>query len=1157
MIRCPRGRALAAVAIVVGAMLVCAAGDAFAGHLRGVTISWRSTANPGEVEFRFQYAGRWSALGTPPVGTSHSETVNFGDGLTGVATGPITSINPAEDWFVADLRVVHAYAGPGPYTAFYSNYSRMSGVRNAAPMMRLETLVRPMSGNSSPTSGSPPPVISISVGSQAGFVVPAFDVDADSLRFRLSTAAESGISSQPPGLSIDPATGRVTWNTGTLGAGALYAVQFTVEDLDASGEMRSKIPIDLTLRIARSSGSLPTIAIGPPGPWSVQTGTPITFTVTGVDLDPGDKITLGSGSLPVGATMTPAVGAARTSPVASTFQWTPAPSQGGSYTLTFIATDTSFNRASATVSMAVQSHQPPTVACGPPVTAVPNSPVPISVAIQDAGGEALTVVWSVDGSVVRTDSVTASPTGTTVTLAQAFGTVGAHTVAVTVRDSGNASAACSTVVNVSKSDQVISFQPIGDRAFGDSPFALSATASSNLPVLFAVIAGPAAVTNGSLITIFGPGLVVVRASQPGDANYNAATEVDRTFTVGKAPSSVTLTSSANPSFRRQDVTFAAMVAGPPDTAVPSGTIAFQDSGSRPLAGPIALDTNGQATLTINTLEIGDHLVTAVFSGDGLFNGSTSVVLTQSIPNRAPRVSLPPAFTTTEGATPLLLTATVDDDDEDPVAVTWTLVSGQGALEGAELRASFSARNGPATAVVRVTASDPHGGSASADTMIAVENVTPVVSIGGDALVDEGALFERLGSFADPGEDTWTATVDFGDGSGKQGLALSGDKTFVLSHRYAQDGRYEVSVIVADGDGEPAGATFSVTVGNVAPLVGPLGLSPTTLVESGTVIVTGSFSDPGLIDPHTLAIDWGDGTATPSVAFTQTAPGVYRFSAFHQYLDDVPSQTASDICQVIVTVSDDRDARNTAAQVRVNNVAPTISSVTGPTSPLLLGSAAPVSVTFSDPGQLDTITCSFTWADGGAETVVPGADGACAASHTYTAPGVYAVSVAVADDDGGTASSAFSYVVVYDPEAGSVTGGGWITSPTGALAADPSARGRANLGFNARYQGGLPVGQTEFRFRSGNLNFHSSTYVWLVISQSTAEYEGTGTVDGTGSYGFLVTVVDGKLAGTHVDRVRIKIWDHASGAIVYDDRPGAPDNADATTRLSGGNVVIHR
>lgn len=154
-----RLRAFVVIALAAGGMLACAAGDAFAGHLRGVTLSWTPTAHPGEVDFRFQYSGRWSALGTPPLGTSHSETLNFGDGLFGVATGPITSIDPAADWFVADLTVVHVYAGPGPYTAFYTNSSRMSGLRNAAPTMRLETIVRPMGGNSPPTSGSPPPII--------------------------------------------------------------------------------------------------------------------------------------------------------------------------------------------------------------------------------------------------------------------------------------------------------------------------------------------------------------------------------------------------------------------------------------------------------------------------------------------------------------------------------------------------------------------------------------------------------------------------------------------------------------------------------------------------------------------------------------------------------------------------------------------------------------------------------------------------------------------------------------------------------------------------------------------------------------------------------------------------------------------------------------
>src|SRR6266540_735609 len=186
-------RALLATSIIVGGLLACLPRDAFAGHLRGVSISWTPTGSPGSVEFRFQYSGRWSALGTPPLGTSHSEALNFGDGSIGTAIGPITSIDPADDWFVADLKVVHAYSGPGPYTAFYNNDSRISDLRNATSTLRLETMVRPTSGNGSPISASPPPVISVGIGPQTAFVVSAFDPNADPLRFRLSTPAESGI----------------------------------------------------------------------------------------------------------------------------------------------------------------------------------------------------------------------------------------------------------------------------------------------------------------------------------------------------------------------------------------------------------------------------------------------------------------------------------------------------------------------------------------------------------------------------------------------------------------------------------------------------------------------------------------------------------------------------------------------------------------------------------------------------------------------------------------------------------------------------------------------------------------------------------------------------------------------------------------------------
>ena len=76
--------------------------------------------------------------------------------------------------------------------------------------------------------------------------------------------------------------------------------------------------------------------------------------------------------------------------------------------------------------------------------------------------------------------------------------------------------------------------------------------------------------------------------------------------------------------------------------------------------------------------------------------------------------------------------------------------------------------------------------------VIVNNVDPAVDAGPDATIDEGSTFTQCGSFTDPGADTWTATVDYGDGSGEQPLLLNSDKTFNLSHTYADDGVYTVT-----------------------------------------------------------------------------------------------------------------------------------------------------------------------------------------------------------------------------------------------------------------------------------------------------------------------------------------------------------------------------
>jgi uncharacterized repeat protein (TIGR01451 family) len=87
------------------------------------------------------------------------------------------------------------------------------------------------------------------------------------------------------------------------------------------------------------------------------------------------------------------------------------------------------------------------------------------------------------------------------------------------------------VVEPGLEDQTITFDPIPNKITTDPPFAISATASSGLPVSFNLISGPATLS-GNTITLDGtPGTVTVRASQPGDAEYNPAPDVDQSFNV--------------------------------------------------------------------------------------------------------------------------------------------------------------------------------------------------------------------------------------------------------------------------------------------------------------------------------------------------------------------------------------------------------------------------------------------------------------------------------------------------------------------------------------------------------------------------------------------------------------------------------------------------
>jgi PKD repeat protein len=255
---------------------------------------------------------------------------------------------------------------------------------------------------------------------------------------------------------------------------------------------------------------------------------------------------------------------------------------------------------------------------------------------------------------------------------------------------------------------------------------------------------------------------------------------------------------------------------------------------------------------------------------------------------------------------------------------------------------------------------------------------------------------------------------------------------------------------------------------------------------------------------------------------------------------------------------------------ISNVAPVVGPVNAPIAPGSMTTAVGVSAPFIDPSSPGLHTVVWTWGDGGSTTYTtndPSGSGTAVGSHTYTSPGIYSISVTVTDTGGlsGSATAA-NYVVVYNPNGGFVTGGGWINSPAGAIP-NSSLTGKATFGFVSKYVSGAktPSGNTEFQFQAAGLNFHATLFDWLTIASARAQYKGSGTINGAGNFGFMLTAIDGDVTGGGgVDKFRIKIWDtstcDSTGSnctVIYDNQLGATDTAEPTTAIAGGSIVIHK
>jgi hypothetical protein len=207
----------------------------------------------------------------------------------------------------------------------------------------------------------------------------------------------------------------------------------------------------------------------------------------------------------------------------------------------------------------------------------------------------------------------------------------------------------------------------------------------------------------------------------------------------------------------------------------------------------------------------------------------------------------------------------------------------------------------------------------------------------------------------------------------------------------------------------------VTINNVAPVIhnSDLDVSQTSLNEGATTTLSGSFTDPGTQDTHTVTIDWGDGQPATVIPLQ---PSVYSFSATHSYVD---APDDGNQYPITVTVTDDDGATGIAhAAATVNDATPTL-AVTGPTDGVI-GQARTFTLSPTDPSPVDqagNFTYTVNWGDGVGNSpdiqTFTGTAGLQVA-HTYTSTGAFNLSFTAADD-GGVSNTATTSITIATAE----------------------------------------------------------------------------------------------------------------------------------------------
>ncbi len=441
------------------------------------------------------------------------------------------------------------------------------------------------------------------------------------------------------------------------------------------------------------------------------------------------------------------------------------------------------------------------------------------------------------------------------------------------------------------------------------------------------------------------------------------------------------------------------------------------------AGDVAVDEGATATNSGTWGDPGDDVVTLAASVgtvtqnvDGTWNwsfdtndgpeDSRTVTITATdddgaetqssfdltVVNVAPSLKVKPSLSVDEGDT-ATTSGTWSDSGDDTVTLSASVGSIVQNADGT-FTWSFDTSDGPADSqTVTITATDSDGASSDVSFPITVNNVAPSVASDNSVIeVDEGQTATNSGNWSDPGADVVTVSASVG------AVTTNADGTWNWSYDTV-DGREKINVVLTavDSDGATRQSSFVTIVQNVAPTVTSNG--NVTVDEGATATNSGTWSDPG---DDVVVVSASIGTVT------QNADGTWSWN-FDTTDGPDDSQT------VTVTASDDDGGETqTSFELCVNNVAPTIASVSSTNADVENASGdgtVSVSGSFSDPG-LDTHTVTVNWGDGTSEDVsVDQSADSFMGEHNYASGGIFTITVTVTDSDGAVSNTETTSAVV--------------------------------------------------------------------------------------------------------------------------------------------------